>query len=296
MATKTISFGTYPQNLVTDGAIVSALGGYDSTWHAFPYVCGTVEEKKVPLFEDYMYYTDKTLNGKQYRGVYFTSYRADVPFLPGWKPNSRQYYNGYPQDTVFWFEYAPIVWDVVGKTQGGNVLVSQKVLDSQEFFFYADSNAKTRKDYQGNCGNVMDCNYQFSSIRGWLNTHFFNTAFGKTEQRKILQTTQDNSPQSTKVPTNPYCCANTSDKVFLLSVEEVEQYFPEAPQRLKFATDYAKCQNAWIFKTGHCALWWLRSPYQLYGSSAKQIFYNGKVESGGAFSSNVGVVPAIVVE
>ena len=293
---NTISFGSYPQNLVTDSTVISALGTYDSSWKSYGYVLGTIEEKKVPLFEDYMYYVDKVYKSKKYRGVYFTKYRTDTPVLESRPSGSRQPKYGYNINTVYWFEYTPIVWEVLDKKDGGVLLLTQKAIDSQEFYFYADSAKKVRKEYQGQSGEVYDNNYKFSKIREWLNTTFYKTAFSPSEQAKILTTTQDNSLVSTGLEVNRFTCDNTKDKVFLLSVAEVNKYLPILEERLKLGTDYAKSQNLWLSSKGYCGMWWLRSPYQLYESSVKNIFFNGKIESGGAFGTTTGVVVAIVVK
>ena len=62
---KKVEFGCYPQNLVTDEAIVGALGGFDESWKSYGYVLGTIEEKKVPWFVDFMYFIDKVYKGKK---------------------------------------------------------------------------------------------------------------------------------------------------------------------------------------------------------------------------------------
>lgn len=295
MANKIVTFGSYPQNLVTDSALISALGTYDGSWKSYGYVLGTIEEKRVPLFEDYAYYIDKTYNGKKYRGVYFTKFRTDTPVLESRPSCTRQLKNGYNINTVYWFEYAPITWEVVGTKGGGKVLLSEKVLDSQEFYYNAGSDMRVRRDYQGVLGNVYDNNYQYSSIRKWLNVDFYDTAFSASEKAKILLTTQDNSPSTTGKDNNTFTCADTQDKVFLLSTKEVKEYIPEAKERLKNGTDYAKCQNLWLI-SGKCGSWMLRSPYYLYESSIECIFFNGSVDTMGAFGSTFGVVMAIVVK
>ena len=293
---KKVEFGCYPQNLVTDEAIVGALGGFDESWKSYGYVLGTIEEKKVPWFVDFMYFIDKVYKCKKYRGVYFTSYRTDAPIIDSRPINSRQPKNGYMINTVYWFEYAPIQWDVLKSGAEGNLMISTKVLDSQEFYFYSDySQLREHKDYQGHRREVYDNNYQFSNLRNWLNTTFVQTAFTPAERSKLLVTSQDNGLESTCRTQNIYLCETTRDKVFALSSLEVTTYIPEPKERLKEATDYAKCQSLWMMGK-RCAQWWLRSPHHSYGATAQVVFYDGTVDNGSTFAATTGVVPAIVVK
>ena len=60
-------------------------------------------------------------------------------------------------------------------------------------------------------------------MRKWLNDEFFETAFSAEEQGRIpttLVTAEDNAEYGTEAGND------TTDKVFLLSVSEVETYFP----------------------------------------------------------------------
>ncbi len=105
-----------------------------------------------------------------------------------------------------------------------------------------------------------DVTWETSGIRTWLNSTFYNNAFSSSEKSAILTTTLDNSF------TNPtYGTAggnNTSDKVFLLSTEDVtntDYGFPSSAtttstSRSAENTDYADESVEWDTE------WWLRTP------------------------------------
>ena len=67
-----------------------------------------------------------------------------------------------------------------------------------------------------------------SSIRSWLNSDFFFAAFTGNERLCILNS-KVNTPKNIEYGTNRNSC--TSDRVFLLSIEEAEHYFPNAEAR-----------------------------------------------------------------
>ena len=81
-----------------------------------------------------------------------------------------------------------------------------------------------------------------------------------------------------------------------LSVEEINKFLPDSEERKKEGTDHAKCQNLWVGTNGFCGAWWLRSPYEVYASNARAIYFNGKIESFGNFGAVGGIVPAIVIK
>lgn len=94
------------------------------------------------------------------------------------------------------------------------------------------------------------------TLRSWLNESFLSTAFTEDEQALIDDTrvtNADNGEYGT-LGGNP-----TVDKVFLLSIDEVERYFSSDGDRVCTATAHAKDQGAWTGSNGGCS-WWLRSP------------------------------------
>ena len=166
---------------------------------------------------------------------------------------------------------------------------------------------------------VYPNNYEYSDIRAWLNEVFYETAFTELQQAIIETTTVDNSARSTNPQnnatafnsgTNTYACANTQDKVFLLSEQEVTNsaygfnasYSASGNDALtcqKKTTDYAKANGAWTSTDSSYAgngRWWLRSPHYHASSSARVVFVPDRVytDSDGADKID-GVVPALQI-
>ncbi len=225
-----LSFGSYPQTKVTDSGLISQLNNLAGTlptslnsgkWTSYKYY---IENSNAT---DFMWYCDVSYNGEKYRGVYFDKYR------PYWTDSDSSYNNqkgnGYAKGKVYWFKYEPIKWRVL-EVRGKEAFVAcDKLIDSQDY------------------NHTLDNNYANSSIRKWLNNEFYNAAFNEAEKAKILQSVVDNSLASTCDSSNKYVCANTSDKIFLLSKKEATTalYFKDNQARQKRPTDYALCQGAY---------------------------------------------------
>ena len=98
------------------------------------------------------------------------------------------------------------------------------------------------------------------SLRTWLNGTFFNNAFSSEEQKKIPTTTvtADKNPSYSTLPGS-----NTNDKVFLLSITEVNNYFNSEDARINVPTAFAIASGAYSpyningKATSFC---WLRTP------------------------------------
>ena len=103
--------------------------------------------------------------------------------------------------------------------------------------------------------------WETSTLRNWLNDTFYNSAFNSDERSKILTTTIEN-------PDNPDSGVDggndTEDRLFLLSVYEVEEYyereaFREAGLSIK-AYNSAKEYNPDGYIGGLSSSWWTRTP------------------------------------
>lgn len=103
-----------------------------------------------------------------------------------------------------------------------------------------------------------------SDIRKWLNSEFINSVFTEEEQSLLSL-----RPVITYVDSESDRTIQTEDKVFLFSVEEVEHYFPEKPDRKLLPTEYALKHGAHAYNGEEddyridgrgCCWWWLRSP------------------------------------
>lgn len=127
----------------------------------------------------------------------------------------------------------------------------------------------------------VDVTWEESNLRKWLNNGFINAAFSELERSHIPSVTVS-AEQNPLHETDPG--ADTEDQVFLLSIEEVSQYFSSREERA--------CQLA-----GSACSWWLRNPGQ--GQTfAAVIDPNGDADVNGTEvdSRTVAIRPAIWVD
>ncbi len=290
-----ILFGEYPQTKETNDKIVAELTrlsgdrpvkGNAGKWTDYKYyINGEIDE--------YMWYTDIEYQGTKYRGVYFTSLRPNYTIED--VQVGQQDKNGYNVDTLYWFKWEPIEWRVLEMMDGEAFLMSNTILDSQQYFNNMDN-----RDMDG--ATVYPNNYKESDIRAWLNKDFYNWAFDDAEQSIISITNVDNS-QTAIQGSNKYACENTNDKVFLLSFKEAisEKYGQNSLDKLALkATDYAKVQGIVLRKDEgyeeYGSWWWTRSPYD--GGEVAFLMFQGGMASYGSFyvfQTSRGVVPAIKI-
>lgn len=96
------------------------------------------------------------------------------------------------------------------------------------------------------------------SLRSWLNKKFLNQAFTSEEQFMIMDTTvnADTNPKFNTDPGNA-----TVDRVFLLSISEVNRYFSSNSSRQCQGTEYCTMRKRGFEGLFSCPdMWWLRSP------------------------------------
>jgi hypothetical protein len=119
-----------------------------------------------------------------------------------------------------------------------------------------------KRNYHVTYNNIT---WENCTLRQYLNAEFF-CKFTTIDQRKILTTSNYN-------PSNPWYGTNgggtTDDKIFLLSLDEVVEYFGDhtAKEHLKNRPSNDRWLNSIHFKKQIIAnigrtprLWWLRSP------------------------------------
>lgn len=289
----TYQFGTYPQSKVTDATLLSTLNSARGTlptsensqaWTSYGYyISGSVSS--------YMWYIDITNATDEYRGVYFTTYRPYFTTYTSSTLYSYQDDNGYTTSSVYWFKYEPITWRVLDVQSDKAFLMADLVLDSQDYH-YSTSN----RTIGGS--TVYPNNYKESHIRSWLNDNFYNTAFTAAEKARIQTTTVDNSAASTGYNPNQYACANTSDKVFLLSYAEATSatygLSADASRQLQ-PSAYAQSQGVYTNNNSNGnSDWWLRSPLYINAYDARLVTNIGYVNNySNVYSTISGVVPAL---
>lgn len=179
-------------------------------------------------------------------------------------------FGAYEQDNNTSNGKEAIEWTVLDKDGMSLLLISKQALDCQQYNT-----------------SYTDVTWESCSLRKWMNGTFLNKAFNAEEQAQIQNTTvsADKNPEYNTNPGNA-----TTDKVFLLSINEVEKYFNSDEARKCAPTAYAKAQGAYtsdIYKTASGAAtcwWWLRSPgANQYG--AAYVYYGGSVYYSGYYVS-----------
>ena len=302
---KKITFGSYPQSEVTNESLIATLNtkagklptkSAPQKWKSFKHYHKYKENNEDKAERDFMWYIDIMEGDQKYRGVYFTAYRPTYVLRSSAATTSYQDDNGYLINTVYWFKYEPISWTVLeeNSADGTSLILCDMIIDSGEF------------DYDSlNSKPTYDNNYSKSSVRTWLNSTFLTAAFNVTEQAKIQTSTVDNSIISTGHHVNPNACANTKDKIFLLSYAEAvnDKYGLELNEaRIKKPTAYAKAQGIYTEKNG-TSDWWLRSPapdplvFDKSNMTVRGVTSVGNVDSYiTANQSYRGIVPALRVK
>lgn len=169
-----------------------------------------------------------------------------------------------------------IEWIVLAKKDDKILIVSDKALDCKEY-----------NTYYG------DFTWKSCSLRAWLNKTFFDAAFSIEEQAVIKNT---NVKAAGNPKNNTDSGNDTTDKVFLLSINEVNKYLDSDGTCVP--TEYAIAQGA---KTSYkddaiSCWWWLRSPGYRQ-DFASLVDYDGSVNVGGYYGdhNDVCVRPALWV-
>lgn len=235
--------GSYPQSRVTDDKILSQLNSLSLSWLSYGYYSGDGSLGSMKK-SDYMQYADVMLNDLKYRAVKFSNYRPGMTISSSSTGNSYQDNNGYYIDTVYWFIYEPIKWQVLDYSSG--LVISNMLIDSQAY-----SNTIYSGNYNDSDNINYACDYYTSSIREWLNNDFYNTAFSTSDKYNIKTTTLNNNARSSK-----YNSKESEDNIFLLSWDESQNSsygFSSNGARSTTGTDYAKCQGLknkyWTLRT-----------------------------------------------
>lgn len=132
-------------------------------------------------------------------------------------------------DTMKFGNYhGAVEWLVLDKKDGKELLISKYCLDAKEY----DKNE-----------NNESVTWETCTLRQWLNDEFIDEAFAEKEKALICDTYLQN-------PDNPEYGTDggndTTDKVFLLSIDETSKYLSDNIVRKAEATDYAKEQGIYV--------------------------------------------------
>lgn len=145
----------------------------------------------------------------------------------------------------------------------------------------------------------VDITWEKCTLRAWLNDEFIKAAFSAEEQKAIPTVTvsADKNPKYSTAPGNA-----TQDKVFLLSITEVNKFFKDDDARLCAPTDLAIKNGVWTSSSysvdGRATCyWWLRSPGYISDCAAR-VDYDGYVFASGfcVDYSSEAVRPALYID
>lgn len=155
--------------------------------------------------------------------------------------NENRVYN--PDSTMkFGNYYGAVEWLVLDKKDDKALLISKYCLDAKEY---------DKNEYN------ESVTWETSTLRQWLNSCFINEAFTDEEKALICDTYLQN-------PDNPEYGTDggndTTDKVFLLSIDETSKYLSDKIVRKAEATDYAKDKGIFVSEENGKSWWWMRSP------------------------------------
>lgn len=187
------------------------------------------------------------------------------------------YLGTYEQDNNKSNGQEHIEWVVLDKADGKLLVISRYALDNQPYHASGE-----------------DVTWETSSLRKWLNEDFYNSAFSKEEQAVILtaEVSPDKNPEYETTPGNA-----TQDKIFVLSMSEVNQYFPAPSSQNCWPTAYAVAHGVFASKSkdpsnaGSCG-WWTRTP-GWYQNRAVYVMSGGVFFTSGIEGNDHNMQPAV---
>ena len=253
-------------------------GEYASAY-ALLEVIGNREAIKSNKYDRAMQYIDSGDYESAYKLLDGLSYKDSYDKLLSIKPKYQQiliaranvgdtvFFGSYEQDNVTTNGKEDIEWNVLAKEVDRVLLISEYALDCKQY--------NTER---------TDVTWETCLLRQWLNGTFLNDAFSAEEQL-LIQDTYVSADANPEFNTNPGNA--TTDKVFLLSANEVNKYFGSVKDRKCVPTEYAKANGAYTrssyTKNGvpTCS-WWLRSP-GLYPYYAADVTLDGSVARYGSY-------------
>ena len=171
----------------------------------------------------------------------------------------------YPQSSSDYDE--DIEWLVLDKKDGKLLLISRYVLDARPYNNPYESK-KTNDDWES------------SWIRGWLNDDFLNKAFDSFEQSHIEHSVVKGRETTKKTE------AETFDKIFLLSWDELETYFSSAEARDAEPTEYALLEDVPVNKSWGTGCFWLTRGHNT-------VWPGGGLDAGFGDDFRAGIRPAL---
>lgn len=179
---------------------------------------------------------DKKIQAKEAAKAALEAKKVREAELAKWKVGNSFTFGSYYRDDSS--TKKPIEWIISSRKGNSALLISKYGIDCK---VYNDQ--------------WVNSTWESCQLRRWLNNEFFRNAFNFEEQGKI-QSTGVHTPNSSDYHTAGG--NDTSDKVFLLSLDEFKDYVGFYNWKCS-PTAYAISNGADRDKNG-CSWWWLRSP------------------------------------
>ena len=260
---KTITYGLYPQTVVSDSALIEKLN-----------------QLTAPESNGWYFY-----NGDFYVKLVATSKHYGVP-----SQSQSDYYKFNNEANIiagkiYWFKVEPITWNIMNAYENGECLVISSVL------------------LDAHCYDSESNNYKESDIRAWLNNDFYYSAFALGNIYIQRATVDNSAASTGESPNPHTCEDTEdkvflpSYKEYYGAI----QYGTLLDSPVKFeSTDYARANgvshsdNAFDYNNdGH----WTRSPSSRAGDFA-EFAYAGGIKFGQAYvkEDNIGVCPCIIIK
>ena len=178
----------------------------------------------------------------------------------------------YEQDNDLTNGQEPIEWRVMEIEGDDAMLLSRYVLDVAA---YNNGNMKTQ--------------WHKSTLRSWLNSEFYNTAFTDEEKARLV----------VKELETRYDSEKTADPVTLMTCPDALRIFHSKADRQGMSTPYAKSKGVHQSKKyGGYTHWWTRNPSWESYNKASYVAANGGTMKCGAVltTGNFGVRPMIYLK
>ena len=271
-----VYFGQYPSSEIMK-TLNSPIEGY-----ATPAGSIIVDEELFAALKDAVWEDDETvINDVRFRRIKLKD-SEDEP----------QYYHWTDSDPYHYFIYEPIKWRIIEINDDEMMLMSDRLLDCVPYNRVSE--------------NVS---WQDSYLRQFLNDEFYDHAFSEKEKEAIITKQIENDPNRTY---DTYCGNTTSDKVFILSEEEVyldkkateHGFYPytgvDDPAKRFRPTMYAMARGTWYSPVENYkgnGFWFMRTNGYC-GSSVTYICDMGYIYEHGTdvTCSDSGILPVICVD
>ncbi|MBR2788981.1 MAG: hypothetical protein IKD94_07435 [Erysipelotrichaceae bacterium] len=216
-----VYFGQYPASEIME----TASNPVDE--YAIPAGGIVVDEVLIAALENAVWENDETvIDDVKYRRI-----KSDTSnFEP-------QYYQWTDADTYHYFRYEPLRWRIIEINDDEIMLICDKLPDCAPYNRVSEA-----------------VNWQDSYLRKFLNDEFYDHAFSEKEKEAIIEKQIENNPNRSY---GTDCGNTTSDKVFVLSGEEVYQdiratrhgFYPytgvDDPAKRFKPTMYAMTRGTW---------------------------------------------------